>query len=76
MIDRPDDWGCTGSKSDLRVIDKTPQVLFEENVSRTPFSRISKELTTKECLMPNMPKNLQTLIIGHVEPELDGGRYP
>ena len=26
--------------------------------------------------MPNMPKTLQTLIIEHVEPELDGGRYP
>ena len=26
--------------------------------------------------MPKMPKILQTLIIEHVEPELDGGRYP
>lgn len=26
--------------------------------------------------MPHMPKILQTLIIEHVEPELDGGRYP
>ena len=26
--------------------------------------------------MPNLPKTLQTLIIEHVEPELDGGRYP
>ena len=26
--------------------------------------------------MPNPPKTLQTLIIEHVEPELDGGRYP
>ena len=26
--------------------------------------------------MPNMPKELQTIVIEQVEPELDGGRYP
>ncbi|MCA9420718.1 MAG: DUF3416 domain-containing protein, partial [Nitrospira sp.] len=37
----------------------------------------SHRRTTHEgVLMPNMPKTLQTLIIEHVEPELDGGRYP
>ena len=26
--------------------------------------------------MSTLPKTLQTIIIEHVEPELDGGRYP
>ena len=26
--------------------------------------------------MPKLPKTLQTIVIEHVEPELDGGRYP
>jgi starch synthase (maltosyl-transferring) len=29
-----------------------------------------------ESFMPQLPKTLQTIIIEHVEPELDGGRYP